>query len=755
LETSSYTLAAPGDGTPRTPPLAVAEAVLLALLGASRDGTLAAWMQRHRHVVRWLGQRLLPVVNGAAGDALRDDGSRALAVQWLLRWAIAGLRPDQAPVGAPIGREDWLSRPSWRPMLAVACHFGFEAVPAFRDRYHAQPDEAPSSQLCGLWSVGPSTYYRYLDKARGTLAATLRAGVLDAAQSLSLRAAVGAMACERLGLHDEGARRTWHAAQSAAQLAAGDAAGALWHAAQAGDVSAFVSLLKARQAELAVAAETDPLIEQQMAAEPAPAQRFELLLVQAALWRLRGAAEREQVSYEQALSIAAAADDALLLGRVYGALGKFHEPRDADRAFAYYQDCTDCLWRAGVGEAGVAAPDLVEQYVVALVRLAWLHVRHNDPRSKAALDRADALRARHRLAAPVQAMIEQAWGEYWRRAQDLKRALEHKHRALNLYERVADQESVFKTCCNLALIYGEARDVPRAIEYSQRVLAMAGSVAVEPEVVASTHLNLGAAHFWQGDSVQARQQYELALDLALRGNLRFVAGRAHYNLAEVAYLAFKQGGDPADEAAGDRHTAAALSVWPHESDPAYADATRKLKGEILGDNDIRCADRLAPQESVLHPAEHAQVQVQREVLAVPSAPEVHVRAHLRIAQAYLAVAMKEREAALALMHRHGLAHRFDTELALLRATFERELTREQQLARQWAAQAADLLPAARCQAVLARLLDAGAVNKSAYADLCGVSPATASKHLAALAERGLVVQSGKGPSTRYLLPAPG
>jgi Fic family protein len=54
--------------------------------------------------------------------------------------------------------------------------------------------------------------------------------------------------------------------------------------------------------------------------------------------------------------------------------------------------------------------------------------------------------------------------------------------------------------------------------------------------------------------------------------------------------------------------------------------------------------------------------------------------------------------------------------------------------------------------VLAHVLRTGSINKSAYGELCAVSPATASKHLGLLAERGLLVQIGKGPATRYLLP---
>ncbi len=740
----------------RVPSSTVAEGILLALMTAHRDGTLARWLLRHPRVRRWIGQRLLPAVSEAAGDALRDDHAGALAVEWLLRWALAGLRPDHALASSPIGREDWLSRTSWRPMLAMACHFGFEPVPVFRDRYHPQPDEAAASQLCGLWSVGPSTYYRYLDKAKSAMAAQLRTGALDARQRLSLRAAVQSFTHARLGLGDKSARQSWHARQAAVALLAGEAPSALWHQCQTDDVDSISALLSGRTAELANSDETNLLIDARLVLPMLARERCDLLLAQAGLWRLRGDAARELALYDQALRMAAAADDALMLGRVYGALGKYHEPRDADRAFAFYEDCTDCLWRAGVGEAPADVPGhgsrLTEEYVVALVRLAWLYVLRNDPRSKAALERADTLRTRHTLTLSTLAMLEQGWGEYWRRAGDLPRALEHKHRALNLYERAADRQAVLKTCCNLGLIYGEAKDYSRAIDYSQRVLDLADTVAVEPEVVASTHLNLGAAHFWQGNPELAKRQYQLALDMATGAHLSFIAGRAHYNLAEVAYLRFRDTGREQDEQDGDRHSTAALQVWPHGSDPSYADATRKLKAEILGAQETRPADRLAPQEAVLHPSELLQVQAQRDILAVPSAPDAHVRAHLSIAQAYLAMAMKEREAALALMHRHGLVSHFSAELDTLRATFERELTREQQLARQWSTATVDLLTPERCQAVLARLIDAGAINKSGYVDLCGVSPATASKHLASLAERGLLVQSGKGPTTRYLLP---
>lgn len=108
--------------------------------------------------------------------------------------------------------------------------------------------------------------------------------------------------------------------------------------------------------------------------------------------------------------------------------------------------------------------------------------------------------------------------------------------------------------------------------------------------------------------------------------------------------------------------------------------------------------------------------------------------------------------ALALADQHGLREDIGAELDALRQTFERELTREQVLSQAWGERSDDLLGSERRQSVLAHVIAQGSINKSSYAEVAAVSLATASKHLGLLAERGLLVQTGKGPSTRYLLP---
>jgi tetratricopeptide (TPR) repeat protein len=732
----------------------MAEAVLGQALAAHKAGTLDELLRRRPRATRWFVRHVLQPVFDCAGDALQGPQAPVLAAKWLLAWMVSQLRPDGQAGLAEIDREAWLERTSWRPMLAVMCHYGFAPVREFRDRYHHRHDESAADHLCGLWNVGVSTFYRYLEKGKWRMAETmLDPHANTPARRMSLRHAVQEEVYHRLHLYSDEQRRAWHRAQAEIALTQARAPAVLWHLLQAGDEHGVLQALQRFRIELANHPDTDSLIERFAERAQGVRERFELALAQAALERIRGHDEREFHFYEQAQRIAGVAGDKLMLGVVAGALGKFHEARDEERAFVCYQDSAEFLRQAGLqDDPSRVDAQLVEEYVNTLVKLAWLYALRNDPRSKAVLERAQDLREQRSLSDETVALLEQSWGEYWRRAGDLRRALEHKHRALNMYERLGDQQSVLKTWGNLALIYADAKDFARAIDYSQKILALAEKIAVEPETVAATHLNLGGTYFWQGRYDEAIEQYQLGLKKSEQARLHVLIARAHYNLAEAFYKRYQGHERPEDEERGDAHSAAALLVWTKEGDMGAVEATRRLKSEILGPRDEPFYDRLLPGEYAAHVEEMSEVQRQQAVLALPVDAEQHVHAHLAISRAYLAISMKEREAALKLIHKHGLGDRFAAEFEELRHTFNRELTREEQLAAHWQQTMGNLLSDDRRAALLERLLHAGSISKSAYAQLCSVGLATASKHLGLLAERGLLVQTGKGPSTRYLLP---
>jgi tetratricopeptide (TPR) repeat protein len=666
----------------------------------------------------------------------------------LLRWLVTQLRPDQESTFERIDREAWLNLTSWRPMLAVMCQAGLAPIPEFRDRYRRRADEIAMDNLCGLWGVGASTYYRYLERGKRLMAAIVRDAALTPARTFSLRRMIQLETYAKLGLNSDEQRARWHSRQAERSLREKDVASSLWHDIQCRDSASFVDTLRVRAPDLASNVEVDALVERLAAMPLHERPRVELWLARGVLARTRNAIDRELHCYQQALQVASESTDPLLLGMASGALGKYFESRDSDRAFAYYEDSAEFLRKA--------APDLADRgavghYLTTLVRLAWLYAIRSDPRSKAVLDRAEELRNRADVPDEVLGILEQTWAEYWRRAGDVAQALEHRHRALITFERLSDQRSILVTYLNLCIDYGQAKDFARAIDYGQRIFAAADARAVEPATLASAHINLGVAYFGQGKHERAIEQYQLALDRCLQADLPMRANLAHYNLAEVYYRRYSSSREPEDERAGDAHVAAVIAAPAAASTPALLKAARSLKSEVLGTASAVSTDGLMPQEAAVHLEEMSEVQRQRAVLAVPMAPQAHARAHLAIANAYLAISTKEREAAQHLIQRHRLGDQFAAELGRLRETFDRNLSREQRCFAQWQNEANDLLDEARRAAVVARLLRDGAINKSAYAELCNVSPATASKHLSTLTTRGLLQQTGKGPSTRYLL----
>jgi tetratricopeptide (TPR) repeat protein len=719
-------------------------------LQAHRDASLRDWVgPRHRHLMAWLDRSWLAGMRGTLGDALPAAQMPAFTQSVLLAWAVAQLRPDHLSGLEGIGAEIWLRRTSWRPLLTLAAHHGFLAVPDFPTHYRRRTNESAIDNLCGLWSVVPSTLYRYMDKGRQQLAAIFEVPEPPGEWLVSLRESAWA-SVQGDFVPAEG-QVAWHVRQADQAQAEGRAVDALWHCGQADDLERMLNLLRRQAVALAASQETDVLLAAWTTRHGEPRVVFELALAAAALWRHRQDDLRENERLLQALRIANDTGSDLMCGRAYSALGRQYEGRDPDRSAAYYDDSLKYLHLASSAGDETTAREASAESVRVLVHLAWQHLRLNDPKALALLEQVDRLTQSHLPAEDVQAEIEQTWGEYWRCRGDLQQALVRKHRALNIYERINDERAIISTSNNLSLIYGEARQHDRALHYGQRVLDIAGRVAIDPELLGSALLHLGVSHFYQGQWDPAISHYRRALAEFERGGIQRSASSCHYNLAETYFHRFAQTGDAQDEQLGDQHAGIAMRLSREDGRDRLANAAGALKESILGDRDM--ADRLIPQEFAEHYAEMDEIQRLRARLALPDQmPVDRVRTHLAVANAYLAIATRERERALALAQAHGLRQEIASELQALRGTFERELTREERLRADWQRGAADLLAQNPREWVLARLFESGSINKSAYAELTGLGLATASKHLGLLAERGLLRQTGKGPATRYLLP---
>lgn len=730
-------------------------ALLGAGLNALKRGHASALTNRHRRLRDVLHRQALRVVMSTLGDTVPTVDCEAFASRILLHWALAQLRPDQRPTLENIDEYAWLHSTSWRPLLALACHHGALSVPHFPGRYRKHPDESAIENLCGIWAVGHSTVYRYLEKGRRQVIEILAQGRPAGRQLVSLRRATqSAMEGSAPPAHGWA---TWHHARAAEATVSGMATDALWHLVRAGDGAGVIEtlvLLKRHSSEAAHSPETDILLEEFESQCPLqPQDRIELGLRRAVLWHCRQEVEREGDVLHKTLRLAESLGQPLSLGKAQAALARFFEERDRDRAIACYESSLPCLRTAIEHGGGAEKPAAVDEYANCVVHLAWLHLRRNNPKAKALLEQLPGIGQGQTLSLETEGALEQTWGEYWRCLGNPRKALEHKHKALTIFERLGDRRSVLSTYNNLGLLYADIKEYAMAKDYAGQVVAAASSGAVEPELLSSAHCNLGVAHFGLGQTTEALEHYERSLMIDERAGLSSHAIVALYNLAEAHYERFKQLGDPADESLGDSYSAAAVRRSNEANSPAQAEAAHALKREILGTGDG--PDRLLPSEHAAHFSEMSEIERLRMSLALPQGAEQQVRIHLAIARAYTAIATKEREAALAIVSRHHLAtDDFQAELDTLRTTFSRELTREQQLEDDWQSHSNDLLVKDRRHSILAHLLAQGSINKSTYAEVAAVSLATASKHLGVLAERGLLVQTGKGPSTRYLLKSP-
>lgn len=729
--------------TPTFRRVALAEELLESAIAALRQGDFDALISRHPRVTRWMVRRHLPIVAGAGADGAARAGLAGVTLL-LIRWALTRLRPDQRPSLDDFPDPAWTDLPAWRPVLALACHARLVAVPDFPTRYRRRPNESAVDNLCGLWDVGPSSYYRYIERARRALALAAVQSP-DADDRLALRSFV----VDAWG-PAQAERGAWHRAQSPEAQRLGDPAAALWHAVQGDDVGAAVGILRHAAPVLAGEPDTDATLDR-MDVDALPfASRVDFWLAVSALARTRQEPERELRALERALKVAQQADDQRLLGLVYGALGRFYEARDADRAFAAYEDSVKLLRQEGAltEDAQVRAA-----LVTSLIRLAWMHVLRNHPSSRQLLDEADALHRRQALPDDLLGLLEQSWGEYWRVAGDLPRALRARHRALNAFERIGDRRSVLVTYLNLVLLHGEALQEDKAVEYAQRILASAQGTLVEPAIIVSTYGNLGVAHARSHHFGQAIDAFGKALDLAVAADLRLHANRMRLNLASANYGLFVASRDPDHERRGDQCLADFMRAPPTETTPSLVATAKGLKAEVLAEMPDRSVDRLLDDEAAEHEAEMAEISRCRVALKREVAPEQGLRRRLAIVAAYARIAAQERDATLQWANAQGLSSHALAELehmgGLLGST---DKDRALDIAGGWKRVAGHFLDSARRHAIAQRLLRDGALSKSSYGEAVGVAPATASKHLALMTQLGLLVQTGRGPATRYRLP---
>ncbi len=383
--------------------------VLDAALDAYRAGTLDSLLRQYPAAANWLTQRYLKTIYGTAGDAIPPEKREPSALAWMLEWVVTQLRPDRTLSFDIPNSQFWLDRTSWRPAIAVMCHYGFAPVPEFRDRYYRRPGESPADNLCGLWNVGQSSFTAISKRANGRcLGCCTKSDWII----VTLRRC-GAMTSCKLRFHCtiERSRTNRMARQTVAhlfgrkRLSIGGLAFGVCE-----DFLQFSDVALRHLTALSTKREFENIIEQFLHQATRPSAQVQFRLIQAATLQLRQEPQRELDMLQDALKVAVGAQDHLATGIVYGRLGKYYETREANRAFAYYQDSIDFLSQVDISTANTSFVNATNEYADTIAKLAWLYMLRNDPRAKVILDHIETFRSTIKINDAANAMLEQVWG---------------------------------------------------------------------------------------------------------------------------------------------------------------------------------------------------------------------------------------------------------------------------------------------------------------------------------------------------------
>jgi tetratricopeptide (TPR) repeat protein len=724
--------------------------VVETVLEAHRGNVLLGLAQKRRTLVKGLHRRYLRSFTLVPNESSLPTERLDEQIRVFLRWAVGHLRPDGAKLDAEIPSHIWLHHTQWRPFIALACFYGFLPVPAFKNRYIAIANAPVAEHIIGLWDIAPSSFYRYVERGRAALVELLGRWPPTPPILVQLIDVVQQHEISSLAQSDQTQLHEWHAAQAKKTLLQNNPRLALWHLSNTNNTSAVLQFIGRYAVPLAGDPCTDLIIHGFIERDACPEKDVRGHLALAILERIRGADVLEHRHMVHALNVASADNNPGLLALVYSATGRFYESRDIDRAMSNLRQGIAYFEQIPIAHVE-SSREISQSHAITLIRLGWLYLTRNDPRAREILQRAGTRLDRAAAPDETTALLYQAEAELSRRDGRTDEALEAMHLALAAYERAGNLLQQLRVSSNLSLLFGEKKDLVRAKAYAQKVFDVAHSKALDPDTVASTHLNLGGAYFWSEDYSLAIEHYLAANTISEDAKLTTVSGRAHYNLAEAYYQRYKLRGNSCDEQDGDTHAAASAAIWKQSNDLGALAATNNLKETVAGTRDTLVYDQMLPDELATHFQQMGQIQRMRQSLAGEALNATEkIEAHLSIARAYAEIAAKERNTVVEMLDTLPQSDQYQLQVEQIQLLFERSENREAKRLAVWTNIASDIQAPLVTRRLITELSTAKSINKGSYATLFSVSPATASKRLTELANRGLLLRKGNGPQTHYV-----
>lgn len=709
-----------------------------------RHGAILQLPAKYIHLRRRIHNSQLYVFNRLVSTNEANDLTKCFYS--LLHFIAQEIRPDRNFGTCPVPDISWVDSTKWRIYLSLYCQIQIISVPDKPKIYYRKQHESTADNLCGLWSVGPSTFYRYIERAR--------AMVVERLVNLQNNSQYFIEYTQYLINHAE-IINVIHQQEISdgfmALLKKKFFSEAVWIANISYNYEIAYSIASKHRLEIASNGPQEWVFEIPDHGTENLAAKSLRHLSQSLVFQVLGNNKLETYHLELALGAAHQSRSNLAIGLCQSAIAQLEMTSDLGSAESRAKQALNYLNNALHENLSAPQIDIISDIALVRLRLAWIHVRRGAPIGKKIFQEAVDLCVGRSVSSLVQATVNIVESEICRREGKLAEALNLEREGILNLEASGNTYALLLGYNNLGLIHTESGDSKLGIEYCSRVVNALELLRLNAPLLENAKINIGVAYMYQGNFEKSIQIFNEALTLNKETGRKLNTMTIHFNLAECFYKCHLATGLERDIHNGDIHREITESIARDLNIPNVMKTAQELKSTVLGDA-IR-GDQFSEVGDFAPVEEISRIVDLRDRLA--SACDLKEIAFLRLelSRMYLKLAVSERSEAINVAKSHNFYDSISDSVSELNQRWLVPLDFEQELCRRWRVDLGDLVSTEKIVRLIKRLSTNGYLSKSSYGETAEVSPATASKHLGLLADKGLLQQQGRGPATRYVLPS--
>ena len=700
---------------------------------------------RHKHLSNRLTQSILLFPAEIRGESHRNEFTQDFELA--IHFVSTKIRPDRKYGNTAIPSSVWIENTNWRRFLAFYSYAGLIKIPDLQGRYYRTAGDGIVDNLCGIWSIGPSTVYRYIERAKEELVVCMHLIQSDSNEITNFMNFLIAN-IDSLGITKESISRT----SILEKLNNYRIREACWYSKTIEDYELIHHISSKFNLEIAASGISNWLFHSNNTLNINPTSFIFLKLSESLINQALGNAESENSCLFEALKTAHAVNSKLLTAVIQSAISQLLLTRNPSESEARGKIAIQMLSQLQPDQlTSFEFIDVNSELTLIRLRLAWIRIRQGDQAGKLLYQEATEHAKSKKISHIAQATLHIVKAEILRREGLISAALDEEQFGLLELEEAGHTYALLQSYNNLGLLSAQSGNPDLGISYCLKVIKKINSLGVEAPIKESTLSNLSIAYMLKGDFTEAITHLTDALALSDSFGRHTYTLAIHYNLAECHYNLYRLNNEIIHIKQGDAHKRSAERLASQLKMPAALEATQELRKSILGDISIVDKFIIADDHGDAH--QNESINKLRESLALTNSAVDIADIQISLATAYVKLAVSSRDAAIDALSGQEVNSSLQQRLRNLEDIWKRSEDQELELSVSFRRYLRNALAEHQAKSVAAILVSQGWLNKSSYGEAAEVSPATASKHLGLLADKGLLEQQGRGPATRYVLPA--